>query len=405
MKIWQRMMYCTAAALLALGPTGPAEAVSVSGRASTEVEWFDTAEGETAVPVYQYLLFNAKDLGAPGVDFRFYGRLADDVADETEFADSRLYYAYLEKNGLAGRYDLRLGRQFISTTAGASLMDGLRLRVNDLGPVKLEVFGGGDVAYYEGYNAKDLIGGAEVSGRFFDRLDLGLSYLQKWEGGNLGQELVGLDASYEIADVLQLYNETQYSWLTEEVTYFLLGAQYHRSPKWSLRTEYLYSLPVFSSTSIYSVFAASEYQEATAELNYHITTGLNAFGRYTREIYDEFDDSNVFEAGVEKIRTERFSGYLTGVWRDNAEGDDLAGVKARAAYLFCPSFEGGVGASIDVLERRLEDDEDETTSSRLWADATLHLTRKVNLQGRVERVESNLWDDYYRGRVRLNVTF
>lgn len=405
MKIWQRMMFCTAAALLALGPTVPAEAASVSGRASTEVEWFDTGDGDTAVPLYQYLLLNGKDLGTPGLNFHLYGRLADDLADETGFADSQLYYAYLEKNGLLKNIDLRLGRQFISTTAGASLLDGARVRVNEVGPFKVELFGGGDVAFYEGYNAKDIIGGAEVSGKFLKTLDLGVSYVQKWEDGDLGQELLGLDASYDIADALQLYNETQYSWLTDEVTYFLLGANYHRSPKWSVRGEYLYSLPVFSSTSIYSVFAASEYEEASAELNYHIATGLNAFGRYTREMYEEFDDANVLEAGVEKIRTDRLSGYLVGTYRDDEDGQDLMGVKARAAYLFCPSFEAGVGAHVDVMERRLEDDEDETTSSRLWADTTVYLTKKVNLQGKVERVESDLWDEYYRGRVRLNVAF
>jgi len=56
------------------------------------------------------------------------------------------------------------------------------------------------------------------------------------------------------------------------------------------------------------------------------------------------------------------------------------------------------------MERRLEED-DETTNSRLWADATVHVNKKVNVQGKVERVESDLWDEYYRGRVRLNILF
>ena len=75
--------------------------------------------------------------------------------------------AYLEKKDLFQNLDLKLGRQFVSTTAGASLMDGLYLDYNNLGPLKLSLFGGGDVSYYSGYSVDDTIFGAEVSGNFF----------------------------------------------------------------------------------------------------------------------------------------------------------------------------------------------------------------------------------------------
>ncbi|BCR05996.1 hypothetical protein DESUT3_30650 [Desulfuromonas versatilis] len=403
MKILQRMSICVAVAMLVCGLAGSAFGASVSGRSSTVLEWFDDAQEDTAVPIYEYLLLNVKDIDGKGLNFRGYGRLADDLADEVD-VDSELYYAYLEKKGILDNLDFRLGRQFISTTAGASLMDGLKLDYGFLGNYRLSLFGGGDVTYYEGYNADDLIAGTELSGRFLQSLDLGLSYLQKWEGGDLSHELIGFDLDYDFRNLLNLYNETQYSWLTEEITYFLAGFKYHRSPKWSLRAEYLYSLPVFSATSIYSVFAVDEYQEVMGELGYNIDTGLRAFARYARELYESVDDANVYEAGIEKIRTARLSGYLTGTVRDDGEGQDLYGFKAYLSWLFNQYFDAGVGAHVDVLERRLEED-DETTSSRLWADATVYFTRKVNVQGKVERVESDLWDEYYRGRVRLNILF
>jgi hypothetical protein len=403
MKVWRQFFFCMAAVLLALGPVGSALGASVSGRASTVLEWYDDANEDTAVPFYQYLLLNVRDIGGKGYNFRGYGRLADDLADE-EDVDSELYYAYLEKRDIIDNLDFRLGRQFISTTAGASLMDGLQLDYGFLDNFKLRFFGGGDVTFYEGYDADDLIVGTELSGRFLESLSLGLSYLQKWEGGDLSHELIGLDVNYDFLEMLNVYNETQYSWLTEEVTYFLVGANYHRSSDWSLRAEYLYSLPVFSATSIYSVFAVEEYEEVMAELNYRIDVGLNAFGRYIRELYEDFDDANVFEAGLEKIRTNRFSGYLVGTVRDDGDGQDLYGVKVRAAWLLNQYFEGAIGAHVDVIERRLEED-DETTSSRLWVDGTAFVNKKVNVQAKVERIESDLWDEYYRGRVRLNILF
>ena len=400
--MWRRIPALCSLVLLILGPWSLALGAEVSGRSSTVFEWFDDPEEDTALVGYQYLRLNVSEIGD---DYRFtgYGRLAEDFADEFEI-DNRLYYAYLEKTDFVQNLDFRLGRQFISTTAGASVMDGLNVKYRNLGPVDVTLFGGGDVSYYEGYNADDLIVGGEVETTLFDMADLGLSYLQKWEDQDLSHEYIGFDANIRVTDGLSLYNETQYSWLTEEVTYFLTGANYHGDSKWGGSVEYLYSLPVFSATSIYSVFAVAEYQEVTGEVTYRIDRGLRAFGRYIREIYEEFDDADVFELGIEKIRTDRFAGYLVGTYRNDGDGQDLEGVKAHGSYRFTEMFDAGLGAHIDVMERRIDDD-DETTNTRIWVDGTAYVNQTVNLQAKVEYVESDLWDEYYRGRVRLNVLF
>ncbi|WP_161947028.1 hypothetical protein, partial [Geoalkalibacter ferrihydriticus] len=334
MKIWQGLTCGLALATLALWPVGDALGAKVSGRASTVVEWFDSANEHTIVPVFQYLQLNVLDIADQGYDFRMYGRLGDDLAGErSASAKSRLYFAYVEKRGFfLDSLDARLGRQFITTTAGASLMDGVRLDYGFLDNYRFTLFGGGDVTYYEGYNAKDAIVGGEIAGAFLDRnLNLGLSYVSKWEGGNLAQELFGFDAELDLFNALYLYNETQYDYLSDRVSYFLIGAKYYQFAEWNARLEYLYSLPVFSAQSIYSVFAVDEYEEILAELSYNIAPGWRAFGRYTHEIYQEFSNANVFEAGIEKLRTDRWAGYLSGVYRSDSDGQDLRGFKARGS--------------------------------------------------------------------------
>jgi hypothetical protein len=383
-------------------------AANISGRSSTVIEWFPDADEETAVPVYEYILLNVRDIDDNGMNFKGYGRLATDTQDRVD-VDSRLYYAFLEKKGIFnGSTDFRLGRQFVTTTAGASVMDGLDLTFKNVGPVNFRIFGGGNTTYYESYDADDLIWGAEITGLFLQaRLNLGLSYVQTWDDSALTKELIGIDFDYDNKETINVYSEFQFNYINNVVSYFLVGGKYYKSPKWNLRTEYLYSLPVFDSTSIYSVFAVDKYQEFMGEYAYNIALGLRAFGRFTHEFYEEFSDANVFEAGIEKIRTEKFSGYLTGVYRNDEDGQDLKGFKVRVAWMFSTKIQAGVGANVDVLDRRIdyENNEDETTSNLVWLYGTYSFTDRVNVQLKLERASSELWDEYYRGRARLNISF
>ena len=287
-------------------------------------------------------------------------------------------------------------------------MDGLDLTLKNIGPVSFRLFGGGDATYYNDYDSDDLIWGAEAKGLFMEnRLNLGLSYIQTWDDSDLTKELIGFNFDYDQENLINIYSEFQFNYINNVVSYFLAGGKYYRDPKWNLRLEYLYSLPVFSSTSIYSVFAVDEYKEIRAEYTYNIALGLRAFGIYTHEFYEDLSDADVFEAGIEKIRTKQFSGYLTGVYRNDDDGQDLKGIKGRVAWMFTKKFQAGVGADVDVIDRRidLENDEDETTSDLYWVYGTYYFTDRVDAQLKLERASSDLWDEYYRGRVRLNVSF
>jgi hypothetical protein len=388
----------------------PADATTIHGRASTVLDWYDSPDDDTAVPVYQYLQFSLVDIADKGFNFKAYGRLADDLTNEIE-ADSRLYYAYLEKRGVVDGLDFRLGRQFISTTAGASLMDGLKLDYKFGKKYHASLYGGGDVAYYGGYDVKDVVWGGEIGGRFVDdSVDANLSYLQKYDDGLISVELVGLDIDYDWNGRLWLYSDTQVDVISERISYQLLGGKYRFEGPYTLRLEYLYSLPVFSASSIYSVFAVNEYREAVAEGTWAFAPGYQAYGRFTHEFYRDFDDANVYEAGVEKLRRNKTSGYLSAVLRRDDDGQNMYGFKAYVDYQCHPKFRSGVGVNVDVLQREIafftsDTDQEETTSTRLWIDARYEITKSINVEAKYEYIESDLWDSYNKGRVQLNFLF
>lgn len=411
MRIWQGIFLGVLLVPLMLEEPGYADAATVTARSSTVLEWYDDPEGDKTLPLYQYLQLSANNLWDSGYSFKAYGRLADDTKNEVEI-ESRLYYAYLEKKDFLNGLDFRLGRQFISTTAGASMMDGLSLDYAFNKEVKSRLFVGGDVRFYDGYNLNDVISGLELSASLLDdRLNLGFSYLQKWDAGQPAQELLGFDFSYYWQGRYWLYNELQWDIISERLSYALVGGTFRLAEPLTLRAEYLYSLPVFSSTSIYSVFAVEEYEEIMAELVWKISRQIQSFTRYSLEIYEEFDNAHVIEVGVEKLRTGSFSGYLSGIYRNDEDGQDLYGVKAYADYQLMAKLRTGVGANVDVLERDIAyfnsegNEQNETTSTRIWLDARYAFTKQVSLRGKYEYIESDLWDYYHRGTIRLNIIF
>ncbi|UCZ56508.1 hypothetical protein LGV61_12375 [Desulfurispirillum indicum] len=410
MELWQRICATGAAvSLLAVS----AAATTVTGRSSTMLEWYDTTDGETAMPVYQYLMLGARNIKDTDVDFRLYGRLSTDINDEVD-ADSRLYYAYAEKRGINDAIDLRVGRQFIFNPAGSSIMDGVNVDYDSGEMVTFSLFGGGDVKYYESYDAKDLMFGGKVGGKFSENdLKLGLAYMEKMEDGDTTHQLIGFSGDYSYHNIARFYGEYQLDAINEVASHILVGLHYFEKSRWQVRAEYLYSKPVFSDTSFYGTLPSDEYQEVLAQLNYRVRPGLHAFGRLTHEMYEssEVNNANVIEAGLEQIRVNRFAGYVSCVVRQHEDDDELLGVRARASYLLNSAYQVGGGASMDVLERRLNTygdpyESEEVTSHRIYLDVTAFLSSSTSLEARIERIESDHWDDeYHYGSIRFNYHF
>lgn len=388
--------------LLGAAPPAGAADFALSGEATAVLEsWDDPVDGEGALPFYQYLRLDFAEKGGGGDQrFALYGRLAADLADEVD-ADSRLYYAWYEKRGIVPGADLRVGRQWINTVAGSPVIDGVLVR-GGLWGHRLALFGGGWVSFDDQRVEDAWTWGAQLA-REGRSCDASLSYMQKWDGGDLARELVGGGIQVGIPWSGTAFGEFQYDLISEVLAWWSAGARISPSSRLSLRAEFLGTTPVFDATDIYSVFAVDEYREASLKADYRIGREWLAFAGYTREMYREIGDADVGEAGIELRRPAALHGYVSGVWRT---GDrDLSGVKASLGGPVFLGIDGDAGIEYDVYSRVGDGSDSDTTAKRYWVEARRPFSGGLTLAGRVERVESIVYDYYNRGRLSLAYRF
>ncbi|GBE14050.1 MAG TPA: hypothetical protein ENH32_01295 [Proteobacteria bacterium] len=376
--------------------------VRVSGETRTVVESYNAPNGNSAMPFYQYFHLRIDDAkAADGWKMRIYGRLGTDLSNEVD-ADSRLYYAYWEKKGVLLKTDLRVGRQWVNTVAGSPIIDGVRLTTRRFGSITADVFGGGYVTISDD-RSDDYALGFAVSDHHWKGTDLGLSYLQKWVGGDLAREFLGMSADMRIAPRSSVYAEGQYDLLSQVFGYYLAGVRYVPQERWKLKAEYYGTTPVFDTTDIYSVFAVDDFREISLTADYQLDREWTLFGGYTQEFYRSMNDAHVYEAGCELRRPGGISGYLSGIWRDSAE--DLKGIKGNIRTKVPYGISLDLGAEYNVYTRIETNNNDDTSAKRYWIRAGRDISKDLKLDVKLERIESIIYDYFNRGRVSLRYRF
>jgi len=375
---------------------------STRGETTTILESYDDpVDGDAALPMYQYLRLDIRDgTGEGSKAFRLYGRLAGDLNDEVD-AESRLYYAYYQQKDMWEGADLRVGRQWVNTMAGSPMFDGIRIDKdwNDL--LTLTFYGGAKAAIEESED-DGLVWGFSVKEDMWSGADLAASYMQKRDGGDLDKEILGFSGRTKVSKRGSAYGEFQYDMISRITSYYLAGIRLP-GEQWTVKSEYYGYTPVFDSTSIYSVFAADEYKEASISADYRLDRNWTLFGSYTREMYDSFDDSNVVEAGCELRKKDGYGGYVAAIFRSGDE--DLRGIKVDYRLPAPYDIKMDVGAEYNVYNRIYDDDDDDTSSERYWLEGIKDLSEDLTLRAKVERVESVVNDYYNRGRVSLRYRF
>ncbi len=370
---------------------------------STQFLWGDDLLDDNQTILAQYLRFSyiaeSKDYKVSG-----YSRVWDDFSGgrirEGDLS-GRLYYLYVD---YTPREDssFRLGRQFVSFTAGSSVIDGLSVDIRDLGPIGITLSGGTEVTYaLESDHSKlgRYFTGVNIFLEKVESTQLGVSYIRRYDEWERAREEFGLNARY-FYKILSPYTELRYDWLSESFDEATVGVDLFPISFLMIKTEYYHSYPTFDSTSIYSVFAVDKYQEYHIRAEYSLEdTPLILSASYVMQTYEDGDTADVYMAGASFNPNDKVlistsvdyrSGYGGKLWGGQVYGD----YKLRKELLL------SAGAQYDTYRR--PDYSDDNYAQRYWAGGQWTFSDKTSLNARLEDNINENFKHNYLGRIALD---
>lgn len=385
---------------------GAAWGAEISGRSSTQFQWYnDIFTGNKVAEFGEYLNLSITKIDkAEKFSIQGYGRATQDVRNG-EGLNGRLYYLYADYRGLYEKIDLRFGRQFVNYAAGSALVDGGQIELKKVGPVAFSIMGGRNVFFDlngEATRSRDFVFGAAAYLAGFQKTDAELSYFMKFDKDGIARDQLGASFKQNLFTSIKLYGNARFDIPSETFSELLAGVKYFPTTDLVLTGEWYQSYPTFDSTSIYSVFAVDRYQEGVFRADYTINDKFSVNAGYSKQDYGEGADADVFEAGCRirpieqvqlKLNYDRRSGY----------GGKLNGGIAEITYEPIKPLELAAGVHFDVYERDRVTGEE--TARKYWAGARYKLARNMSASVRIEDNVNAHYKNDWQGRTAFNYDF
>ena len=396
-------------ALFCLWCAEPAGAVDIHGQSSTQYLWYnDVFTGKERAELAEYLNVSVTKIDSEGrLTINGSGRGTYDLRDAgdgTDYLKGRLYYLYADYRNIADKIDVRIGRQYVNYAAGSALVDGGLIELKNVGPVAFSMMGGRYVFFDmngEGGTSDDRVFGMAAYLQGFKRTDAEISYFVKSDKDGTAREQLGFSFKQYVYDFMKVYTNGRYDLISEVFSELLLGAKYYPSADLVVTAETYESYPIFDATSIYAVFAVSQYKENILRADYKITEKIGLNAGYTWQDYDG-EDANVLEIGglfrpIDSLRLnvnyDQRSGY----------GGKLNGFAVEAFYDQSKKLELSGGVHQDVYERDRSTGQE--TASKYWIGGKYRIDKNMSA---LVRVEDNVNAQYHhdkQGRVVFNYIF
>jgi len=367
-------------------------AVDIHGRSSTQIlSFINDFNNGREVDIGQYLLMNVTNIDKEGkISITGYGRGVQDLNNGNGIT-GRLYYLYGQYRDLFNVADIRLGRQFVNLSAGSAIIDGLQVDLKNIGPIGFTVLGGRDVVF--GLNGEighsgncDFGMSAYLLG--FKMTQLDVSWLRKWDNGDVSRDIIGGNFNQYLLDKIRLYANVRYDLNAEVFDEVLAGIKYFPTPNLIFTGEWYQSYPTFDTTDIFSVFAVNRYQEYLFRADYTINEFVGVHGGYTKEDFGDNSTSDVVEVGVTLHPIDKVTVNLS-YDRSSGYGGDLNGGTIDVSYDINRMTQVAAGMTYDVFNRDFFPSSSGTEhAQRYWVGGRYKLAKNMSASLRIDDLES-----------------
>ncbi len=257
----------TIAMLTALIIAPTASAITFNGRVYSDLyAWTDT--GQTHIRPYETIQSTLYAWQAPGgrlLQVHGYVRWMSDFKDKLPSdPQTYVYDLYARLTGVPENSDFSIGRQFIYTGAGSSLLDGVRAQYTALKRIHVDLYGGSTVSgvtpeKIRKYSDFGTIGGG-ISYQLKKSMKAGVDLLRHNEFGSLAYERYAAWAQ-QSTNLWQWYGRFGYNGIKSKPAEFL--ARVSATPsKWYFSGEYRWREPLVAYNTIFGIIDYKMYQEA-----------------------------------------------------------------------------------------------------------------------------------------------
>jgi hypothetical protein len=394
----------------------PAEAETQAGplkfSSSSQLLWGDDLFGDNQVIAAQYLRFSYTPEGKR-VMLTGFGRASKDFNGdslENNTLQGRLYYLFVDYS-ISRNVSVRTGRQYAVFTSGTSIMDGARVDVHNIGPIGITAAGGRTVVF-------SLDSESSRNGNYFTGIDvhlensrttqLGVSYVLKYDDSNLARQELGMNFRHFFKNCSP-YAEVRYDTISEVFDEANVGVDIFPLKNLMIKTEYYYTYPTFDATNFYSIFAVDYYQEYLIRIDYTLKAPVTLFTSYTRQVYQEADNANVYTVGASSTPTKNLAVTASFNYRNGYSGFNgftgasdghLYGFEVYGNYMLRKELAVAGGVQFDTYHRPEVNGNNDAT--RYWIGGRWIASKNISVNARMELDQNPNFDHRTLGRVTLD---
>ena len=381
-------------------------AAEINGRSSTQYPWYtDYVTGNKQAEFGEYVNLSITKIDTDGkLSIQGYGRGNQEILNG-QGLNGRLYYLYADYSNLFDKVDVRFGRQFVNYAAGSALVDGGKIDLKNVGPVAFSIMGGRNVIFNldgEASNGHDYVWGVAANLAGVKDTDAELSYFMTLDQAGVARDTIGATFKQYLLSSLKVYGNTRYDVTSETFSEVLAGVKYYPVSNLVLTGEWYQSYPIFDNSSIYSVFAVDRYQEGLFRADYSLNDKFSINAGYSRQIYGEGPDVNVYEIGTRFRPLEPLQVSLNYDFQ-NGDGNLLNGGGAELIYTPIKPLDLSGGIQYDVYQRDQATGRD--TARKYWLAGKYKLSKAMTASLRFEDDVNLQYSNDWSGRAVFNYDF